>query len=121
MPRLILASGSPRRSMLLNELGVEFEVRPVEIDESLRAGESPQDLVVRLAREKATAKRTPNSLILAADTMVVLDGEALGKPDDVDAVKCWTETRTPGTKCSIWPMPGWQRTRVRAVFRSLGH
>ena len=87
MPRLILASGSPRRSKLLNELGVDFEVRPVEIDESLRAGESPQNLVVRLAREKATAKKAPEALILAADTMVILDGEALGKPDDEAAAR----------------------------------
>jgi septum formation protein len=59
----------------------------VEIDESLHTGESPPDLVVRLAREKATAKRTPESLILAADTIVVLDGEALGKPDDGAAAR----------------------------------
>jgi septum formation protein len=87
VPRLILASGSPRRSKLLVELGVDFEVRPVEIDESLLAGESPQDLVVRLAREKATAKKAPEALILAADTMVILDGEALGKPDDEAAAR----------------------------------
>ena len=82
VPRLILASGSPRRSKLLAELGVDFEVRPVEIDESQSAGESPQALVIRLAREKAEAERPPGSLILAADTMVVLDGNALGKPDN---------------------------------------
>ena len=59
----------------------------MEIDESLRAGESPQNLVVRLAREKATAKKAPEALILAADTMVILDGEALGKPDDEAAAR----------------------------------
>jgi len=111
VPRLILASGSPRRSKLLNELGVDFEVRPVEIDESLRAGESPQDLVVRLAREKATAKRVPESLILAADTMVVLDGEALGKPDDVDAaremlLRLAGKTHTVATGVAIWNVDG---------------
>ncbi len=85
-PRLVLASASPRRSKLLKEIGVDFDVRPVETDESPIDGESPSDLVVRLAREKARSASPPGSLVLAADTMVVLDGIALGKPvDEADA------------------------------------
>ena len=85
-PRLVLASGSPRRSKLLKELGVDFDIRPVQTDERPKDGESPSDLVVRLAREKARAGGLPGSLVLAADTMVVLEGVALGKPvDEADA------------------------------------
>jgi septum formation protein len=85
-PRLVLASGSPRRSKLLKELGVDFDIRPVQTDERPIEGESPSDLVVRLAREKARAGSLPGTLVLAADTMVVLDGVALGKPtSDSDA------------------------------------
>ena len=54
-PRLILASASPRRSQLLAGLGVAFECRPVDIDESLQDGEEPHDFVSRLARQKAAA------------------------------------------------------------------
>ncbi|MGH7690090.1 MAG: Maf family protein, partial [Gemmatimonadaceae bacterium] len=54
-PRVILASASPRRRELLTLIGIPHEVRPADIDESLRAGESPAGYVERLAREKATA------------------------------------------------------------------
>lgn len=83
-PRLVLASASPRRRRLLSELGLTLEVRPVEIDESPRAGESPGDLVTRLAWAKATAEAAPDELVLAADTLVVLDDCILGKPADPD-------------------------------------
>ena len=80
-PRLILASASPRRSELLAGLGVDFERRPVEIDESPSAGEEAEAYGHRLAREKAAAAiAQPADLVLAADTIVVLDGELLGKP-----------------------------------------
>lgn len=83
--RLILASASPRRRDLLRQLGVEFEVMPADVDESLRAGETPAQYTVRLAREKALAVwrqeggRLP---VLGSDTAVVLDDEILGKPAD---------------------------------------
>lgn len=83
-PRLILASSSPRRSALLGSLGIEFDVRPAHIDESVRPGEPPRTLVERLAREKAEAV-TPDGagwLVLGADTVVVLGDEILGKPRD---------------------------------------
>ena len=87
--RLVLASSSPRRRELLAGLGLEFAIRSVEIDESPQPGEAPDDYVIRLAREKAAAaaqNATPGELVLAADTIVALGGELLGKPvDDADA------------------------------------
>ncbi|MDX1644317.1 MAG: Maf family protein [Thermoanaerobaculia bacterium] len=80
--RLILASSSPRRRELLASLGLQFEVRPVAIDESPRDGEAPARLVERLAREKARARAEPGELVVGGDTVVVLDGTVLGKPAD---------------------------------------
>lgn len=80
LPTLILASGSPRRRELLQGLGVEFTVRPVKVDESPLPGEKPKDHVLRLARTKSRARLGPGELVLAADTVVVIDGEILGKP-----------------------------------------
>ena len=79
---LVLASGSPRRRRLLEDLGVSFRVRPVHTDESPLADESIDEMVVRLACDKARAERSPGSLVLAADTMVMLDGLGLGKPEN---------------------------------------
>lgn len=80
-PRLVLASGSPRRRDLLDGLGLSFQVRPVDVDESPFSDEGPEDYVLRLAEEKATARSEPGEVVIAADTTVVLDGEILGKPD----------------------------------------
>lgn len=82
----MLASGSPRRRELLARAGVRFEVRPADVDESVRPGEAPEVLVLRLAREKATAvaARTETGddcVVLGADTIVVVDGDVLGKPE----------------------------------------
>jgi septum formation protein len=84
VPRLILASASPRRKEILLALGLDFESRPAEVEEGVRPGESAFDAAERLAREKAAAVATPegDALVVAADTLVVLDGEALGKPRD---------------------------------------
>jgi septum formation protein len=83
--RLVLASSSPRRRELLSSLGISFEVKGADIDESVRPEESPPAYVERLAREKAAAvaARFPGALVLAADTSVVLDEQILGKPTDV--------------------------------------
>ncbi len=84
--RLVLASASPRRQELLADLGLAFEVRPADIDESVHAGERGTDYVLRLARSKAAAVAASGELVLAADTTVDLDGELLGKPvDEADA------------------------------------
>lgn len=86
-PRLVLASASPRRRALLGSLGLDFTVRPVDLDETPRDGEPADDYVLRLAREKAAARVEDGELVLAADTVVVLEeadgGERLlGKPTD---------------------------------------
>ncbi|HYH85996.1 MAG TPA: Maf family protein, partial [Pyrinomonadaceae bacterium] len=85
---LILASGSPRRAEILRAVGWPYEACPPDVDESLREGESPEDYVQRLAREKAEAVAATRlfGLVLGADTTVVVDGEILGKPvDEEDA------------------------------------
>lgn len=77
---MVLASASPRRRELLAALDLRFQVRPVDLDETPRPGEAPHDYVLRLAQEKAAARAAPGELVLGADTIVVLDGELLGKP-----------------------------------------
>ena len=87
-PLLVLASASPRRSELLARFGRSFVVRPADVDETVLAGEDPVDLVRRLALDKATAAlvAAPETdvVVLAADTIVVVDDEILGKPADAD-------------------------------------
>jgi septum formation protein len=80
-PRIILASASPRRARILTELGVAFRVRVTDVVETLREGESGAEAAERLAREKAASAAGREALpVLAADTLVVCDGRALGKP-----------------------------------------
>lgn len=82
MTRLILASGSPRRLELLRSIGIEPTVIPSQIEERLEPGESPREYVTRLSEEKAVSvgRNHPDEWIVAADTIVVLDGEILEKP-----------------------------------------
>ena len=85
---IVLASASPRRAELLRAAGFSFVVDPVDIDESVLPGETPEAHVRRLARGKAQAgaARHPGRTVLGADTVVVVDGRILGKPrDDADA------------------------------------
>lgn len=90
-PQFILASASPRRRMLLEQLGLKFKVRASEVDELPEPGEAPGDYVLRVSRLKAeaVARQLGVSLpVLSADTEVVLDGSVLGKPKDrADALK----------------------------------
>jgi len=91
-PELILASGSPRRRELLAGLGLEFTVRPVDLDETPLPGELPEPYVLRLARAKATHRGEPGEVVLAADTVVALGDEPqgevlLGKPDDEEEAR----------------------------------
>lgn len=83
-PAIVLASSSPRRREILASLGLAFEARAADVDESLRPGESAYDGAERLAREKAAAVAAGagRAFVVAADTLVVLDGVALGKPRD---------------------------------------
>lgn len=83
-PLLTLASASPRRSEILRGLGLDFEVRPADIDETRFEGESPAVYVERVARSKAGHHQPPNGLTVAADTIVVIDGAVLGKPETPD-------------------------------------
>ena len=81
---ILLASGSPRRRELLRQLAVNFEVAAADIDESLVEGEIPRDYVLRLSREKALAGFSQSGgrlPVLGSDTIVLLDGEILGKPE----------------------------------------
>jgi septum formation protein len=81
---IVLASASPRRRELLRQAGIDVEVVPVDIDERRQAGEAAESYVDRLAREKASAglDRRPHATVIGADTVVVVDGEVLGKPAD---------------------------------------
>jgi septum formation protein len=83
-PRLILASGSPRRQELLRNAGIEFELFPADIVEDRNPGEAPLDYALRMAKEKAlkVAARFPNDYVLGADTIVIVDGQVLAKPRD---------------------------------------
>jgi len=78
----VLASASPRRRELLAGLGLRFAVRAAAVDESPLRGETPAACVRRLAAAKAAARAGAGELVLAADTVVVLDGRMLGKPRD---------------------------------------
>lgn len=84
MSEVILASASPRRHELLARICADYAIEPADIDETPRAGEEPGAYVARLAREKAltVAARRSGAVVLGADTIVVLDGELLGKPVD---------------------------------------
>lgn len=85
--KIILASSSPRRAEILRQAEIPFEALTTNSDESRRAGESPVELVLRLAEAKARAAASQVSgpaIVLGADTEVVVDGDVLGKPTSVD-------------------------------------
>ncbi len=82
-PRVILASQSPRRRELLTLIGIEHEVRPADIDERYLPGEMPRAHAERLAREKAERISSADGVVIGSDTIVVVDGDVLGKPADV--------------------------------------
>lgn len=79
---LILASQSPRRSELLRNAGIDVTVQPGNVDESQQHGESPEHYVRRLASDKA--RSVPGEWVLGADTIVVAQGQVLGKPRDAE-------------------------------------
>lgn len=89
---LFLASTSPRRRELLEQVGLQFSVLQVDVDESVREGERPADYVLRLAHEKALAglAQMTAGVVIAADTTVVVDDVVLGKPaSEAEAVEMW--------------------------------
>jgi septum formation protein len=83
-PPIVLASQSPRRAELIARLGLDFDIEPADIDESYRDGETPPEHAERLAREKAekVAVTHRHALVVGSDTIVVIDGDVLGKPRD---------------------------------------
>lgn len=85
LPRLVLASSSPRRLSLLRQVGIEPDaVDPADIDETPGKDEAPRELAARLAREKtlAVAARHPDAFVLGSDTLVAVGRRILNKPDD---------------------------------------
>jgi septum formation protein len=122
---LILASASPRRRELLARAGLAFEVVPADIDEAARPGEPPAALAERLAREKAAAVAhrlgpAPPRIALGADTLVVLDGDVLGKPrDSADAeallARLVGRTHRVLTGVAVAPSAAPERLRSRVV------
>ncbi len=96
-PGIILASSSPRRRLLLRQIGLAFDVLPADMSEEVAPGVAPADTVEALSLDKAlmvaeqlASRRDPEScgirdaMVIGADTIVVLDGQILGKPDDTD-------------------------------------
>jgi len=86
MSDIFLASQSPRRRELLTQIGISFDVLTLDIDESINNNEMPEEYVLRMAKEKALAGRDASQTnpkpVLGSDTVVVVDGEILGKPED---------------------------------------
>ena len=99
--RLILASGSPRRRDFLADVGIAFEVRVTDIDETPLPGELPVDFVARLSREKARGVDLSDAWVLGADTAVVVDGEILGKPGDEEEA-CAMLMQLSGRWHEVW-------------------
>ena len=93
MSRIILASSSPRRKELLEQVGLKFEIFSPDIDESVCIGESADHYVQRLAQQKAQAilAQFPDAIVIAADTSLVLDHKIIGKPESKQhAFEIWT-------------------------------
>ena len=93
---IYLASASPRRAELLRQLGVEFRVRPAELEEVINSGETPEQFVARTAAEKAVAvcgriAADEQAAVLGADTIVVADSQVLGKPAGREAALAMLE------------------------------
>ena len=89
-PKVVLASASPRRRELLHLIGIAHDVRPANLDETMRPRETPRRHAERLARDKAIAiaQRDPDLITIGADTIVVIDRNVLGKPvDEADAAR----------------------------------
>ena len=126
VPRLVLASESPRRRRLLTEAGYAFDARAPAVDESVAPGTPPAQAAVELAVRKARAVQAPGAVVLAADTLLDLDGAILGKPRDAEDARRilaslsgrdhWVVTGV----CARWD--GEERTglaQTRVTFRAL--
>jgi nucleoside triphosphate pyrophosphatase len=127
--KVLLASRSPRRRELLKQIGVDFEVIDVDIDESWASNETPEDYVRRVAIEKARAGKAlahENLPVLAADTAVVLDGHILGKAENKDDAIAMLERLSGNTHevlSAVTVVDEQEHTRVNisnVTFKDLG-
>jgi len=84
MSQIILASASPRRAELLNQVGITYDIQSVDIDESVKPNESAEDLVQRLAIEKSQAVTTADKPVLGSDTLGLINDHILVKPTDLE-------------------------------------
>jgi septum formation protein len=125
--RLILASNSPRRAEILRDAGVSFTVVSSAVDETPYPGEAPQALVQRLADAKAdlvAARAVGPAIVIAADTVVVLDGQVLGKPRSTEDARHMLEqlsgrTHSVHTGVSLIRLP--DAERLQFVETTLVH
>ena len=126
---IVLASASPRRRELLEQIGVDYRVQAVDIDESARPGEAMEDLVLRVARDKARAAAAlvgPGRPVLGADTLVAVAGVIMGKPADRDAAFDML-SRLSGREHEVMTAvalvqdgrEAWRVNHSRVVFREL--
>lgn len=120
--RIILASTSPRRRELLEKMGLEYELRPRETDESVDA--PPREAVACLAQRKAraSAQGLSRGLVLGADTLVALDGKALGKPRDREEARAMLAALSGRGHqvftgvCLLDAATGWARVEVEETW-----
>ena len=114
--RVILASQSPRRRELLSLVGIAHDVRPSSIDESHRPPETPRAYAERLAREKASVNGDRDAVTIGSDTIVVVDGDILGKPvDEADAARMLARLSGRAHTVITAVAASWQGTMVSAV------
>ncbi|HEV2616531.1 MAG TPA: Maf family protein [Candidatus Acidoferrales bacterium] len=132
--KLILASASPRRAEILRNAGFAFEVMAPRVDESLRPNETAADYVLRLAEEKARTTRCQlsdklardSSVIVGADTVVVIDNEILGKPSSPENAgemlrRLSGKTHEVYTGLAVVPGNGTARTAVERTRVTFAH
>jgi septum formation protein len=119
--RVILASASPRRRQLLLLVGIDHEVRPAHVDESLLPGEAPVAHAERLARAKAheIAQREPEAVVIAADTIVVVDGDVLGKPRDAQDARAMLRRLSGRTHTVLTAVAVARGTRTESAVESV--
>ncbi len=129
---ILLASSSPRRAELLQQIGVDFEVFPVDIDESRHADEPADTYVLRIARSKADAALerlatdVPEYPVLAADTTIAIDDDIIGKPSE-QVPCCDILDRLSGRSLEVLSAVAlasasgldWRLSRNRVYFRNL--
>ena len=124
---LVLASASPRRQELLRNARIPFVLQPTDIPEVPQLGEAPRMFAERMAREKALAvfRQRPEDFVLGADTVVVVDGEILGKPRDAaDAARMLRllsgrKHQVITAVCLVGPQPSSESRKAETGFADL--